>query len=88
MSPKGEKRQSLRGGFLRVTIPLIFLSVVGVFTAIELLTYPHVTVDLNIDRMSADQRRRVISTLQEALGLLSIDNGPTRIESSPSEHPI
>jgi class 3 adenylate cyclase len=39
MSPKGEKRQSLRSRFLRVTIPLIFLSVIGVFTVIELLAH-------------------------------------------------
>jgi class 3 adenylate cyclase len=39
MSPKGKKRQSLRSRFLRVTIPLIFLSVIGVFTMIELLAH-------------------------------------------------
>jgi adenylate cyclase len=32
-------RQTLRGKFLRITIPLIFLSVIGVFGVIELMTY-------------------------------------------------
>ena len=36
---KKEKRQTLRGKFLRVTIPLIFLSVIGVFAVIELMTH-------------------------------------------------
>ena len=39
MSPSEEKRQSLRSKFLRITIPLIFLSVVGVFAVIELLAH-------------------------------------------------
>jgi class 3 adenylate cyclase len=34
-----ERRQTLRGKFLRVTIPLIFLSVIGVFSVIELMTH-------------------------------------------------
>jgi class 3 adenylate cyclase len=39
MHPRGEKRQTVRGKFLRVTIPLIFLSVIGVFAVIELLAH-------------------------------------------------
>jgi class 3 adenylate cyclase/PAS domain-containing protein len=34
-----ERRQTLRGSFLRVTIPLIFLTVIGVFGVIELITH-------------------------------------------------
>ncbi len=34
-----EQRHTLRGKFLRVTIPLIFLSVIGVFSVIELMTH-------------------------------------------------
>ena len=34
-----ERRQTLRGRFLRVTIPLIFLTVIGVFAVIELMTH-------------------------------------------------
>ena len=34
-----ERRQTLRGSFLRVTIPLIFLTVIGVFGVIELMTH-------------------------------------------------
>ncbi len=33
------RRQTIRGKFLRVTIPLIFLTVIGVFSAIELMTH-------------------------------------------------
>ena len=33
------RQQSIRGKFLRITIPLIFLSVIGVFSAIELMTH-------------------------------------------------
>jgi class 3 adenylate cyclase len=36
---KKDRRQSIRGKFLRVTIPLIFLTVIGVFSAIELMTH-------------------------------------------------
>ena len=39
MTVKPQRRQTLRGRFLRVTIPLIFLSVLGVFAVIELLTH-------------------------------------------------
>lgn len=36
---KTPRRQSLRGEFLRVTIPLIFISVIGVFGVIELIAH-------------------------------------------------
>ena len=36
---KKDRRQTIRGKFLRVTIPLIFLTVIGVFSAVELMTY-------------------------------------------------
>ena len=36
---KTDRRQTIRGKFLRVTIPLIFLTVIGVFSAIELMTH-------------------------------------------------
>ena len=36
---KKDRRQTIRGKFLRVTIPLIFLTVIGVFSAIELMTH-------------------------------------------------
>jgi class 3 adenylate cyclase len=36
---KKDRRQTIRGKFLRVTIPLIFLAVIGVFSAIELMTH-------------------------------------------------
>ena len=36
---QNKRRQSLRGKFLRVTIPLIFLTVIGVFSVIELMTH-------------------------------------------------
>ncbi len=40
MSPREKQRnKTLRGRFLRVTIPLIFLSVIGVFAVIELMTH-------------------------------------------------
>ena len=39
MTAKREHRQTLRGRFLRVTIPLIFLSVIGVFAVIELMAH-------------------------------------------------
>ena len=39
MTSSQEQRQTLRGKFLRVTIPLIFLSVIGVFSVIELMTH-------------------------------------------------
>ena len=32
-------RQSVRGRFLRITVPLIFLSVLGVFSAIEIMAH-------------------------------------------------
>jgi len=32
-------QQTIRGKFLRVTIPLIFLTVIGVFSAVELMTH-------------------------------------------------
>ncbi len=34
-----DRRQTIRGKFLRVTIPLIFLTVIGVFGVIELMTH-------------------------------------------------
>ncbi|MDX1402210.1 MAG: hypothetical protein R3245_09835, partial [Kiloniellales bacterium] len=38
--PMGKDRQqTIRGKFLRVTIPLIFLTVIGVFSVIELMTH-------------------------------------------------
>ena len=40
------RRQSLRGEFLRVTIPLIFISVIGVFSVIELIAHRNA-----VDRM-------------------------------------
>jgi len=36
---KRDRRQTIRGKFLRVTIPLIFLTVIGVFGAIELMAH-------------------------------------------------
>ena len=39
MIPRKGHHQTLRGKFLRVTIPLIFLSVIGVFAVIELMTH-------------------------------------------------
>ena len=36
---KTDRRHTIRGKFLRVTIPLIFLTVIGVFSAIELMTH-------------------------------------------------
>jgi class 3 adenylate cyclase len=36
---KQDRRQTIRGKFLRVTIPLIFLSVIGVFSVIELMAH-------------------------------------------------
>jgi class 3 adenylate cyclase len=36
-----DRRQTIRGKFLRVTIPLIFLTVIGVFSVIELMTHRH-----------------------------------------------
>jgi class 3 adenylate cyclase len=39
LAPREEHRQTLRGKFLRVTIPLIFLSVIGVFAVIELMAH-------------------------------------------------
>ena len=36
---KKDRRQTIRGKFLRVTIPLIFLTVIGVFGAIELMAH-------------------------------------------------
>ena len=39
MANQNDRRQTLRGKFLRVTIPLIFLTVIGVFGVIELMTH-------------------------------------------------
>ncbi|MBE9552605.1 MAG: hypothetical protein IMF05_03980, partial [Proteobacteria bacterium] len=39
MVMKKDRRQTIRGRFLRVTIPLIFLTVIGVFSAVELMTH-------------------------------------------------
>jgi len=39
MTPKQGHRQTLRGKFLRVTIPLIFLTVIGVFAVVEMMTH-------------------------------------------------
>ncbi|MCH8002494.1 MAG: hypothetical protein IIA34_12650, partial [Proteobacteria bacterium] len=33
------RQQTIRGKFLRVTIPLIFLTIIGVFSVVELLTH-------------------------------------------------
>ncbi len=41
------KQQTIRGKFLRVTIPLIFLTVIGVFSAVELMTHKNATNQLN-----------------------------------------
>ena len=54
-----DPRQTIRGKFLRVTIPLIFLSVIGVFSAIELMTHRtavdrlHATLEGMIETQSA-----------------------------------
>ena len=51
--------QTIRGKFLRVTIPLIFLTVIGVFSVIELMTHRnalerlHETLEGMIDTQSA-----------------------------------
>ena len=56
---KKDRRQTIRGKFLRVTIPLIFLTVIGVFSAIELMTHKnavnrlHETLDGMIVTQSA-----------------------------------
>ena len=53
------RRQTIRGKFLRVTIPLIFLTVIGVFSVIELMTHRsaldqlHETLDGMIETQSA-----------------------------------
>ena len=39
MTERHEHRQTLSGKFLRVTIPLIFLSVLGVFALVETMTH-------------------------------------------------
>ncbi|MEM7169809.1 MAG: adenylate/guanylate cyclase domain-containing protein [Pseudomonadota bacterium] len=43
----GERRQTIRRKFLRVTIPLIFLTVIGVFSVIELMTHRNAIDRLN-----------------------------------------
>jgi len=54
-----DRPQTIRGKFLRVTIPLIFLTVIGVFSAIELMTHKnaldrlHETLDGMIVTQSA-----------------------------------
>jgi class 3 adenylate cyclase len=56
---KKVRRQTIRGKFLRVTIPLIFLTVIGVFSVIELMTHRaalsrlHDTLDGMISTQSA-----------------------------------
>ena len=39
MADKRHRRQTLRGRFLRITIPLIFISVIAVFSVIELIAH-------------------------------------------------
>ena len=59
MPRRQEHRQTLRGKFLRVTIPLIFLSVIGVFAIVELMTHRNAvarleqTLDSMIDTQAA-----------------------------------
>ncbi len=43
MIGKRSSGESLRGKFLRITIPLIFLSVIGVFAIIEMMTHRNTT---------------------------------------------
>jgi len=46
--PRAVRRhQTLRGKFLRVTIPLIFLTVIGVFSVVELMTHRNAINRLN-----------------------------------------
>ncbi|MEM7021499.1 MAG: adenylate/guanylate cyclase domain-containing protein [Pseudomonadota bacterium] len=59
MTAKSERRQTLRGRFLRITIPLIFLSVIGVFTVIEVIAHRNAverlqhTLEANISTQAA-----------------------------------
>ncbi|MEO3431297.1 adenylate/guanylate cyclase domain-containing protein [Pelagibius sp. CAU 1746] len=57
MRPRDGRRQTLRGKFLRVTIPLIFLSVIGVFALIELLAHRNAVARLeeNLEGMIRTQ---------------------------------
>lgn len=41
------RQQTIRGKFLRVTIPLIFLTVIGVFSVVELMTHKTAIEQLN-----------------------------------------
>jgi class 3 adenylate cyclase/PAS domain-containing protein len=60
-----ERRQTLRGSFLRVTIPLIFLTVIGVFGVIELMSHRSAVNRLvqTLDSMIATQSAALATPL-------------------------
>ena len=71
MSPSEEKRQSLRSKFLRVTIPLIFLSVIGVFAVIELLAHRTAVAQLEQTlkaMIGQKQRSTILSAMTKTNG--------------------
>lgn len=65
MISKREQHRTLRGKFLRVTIPLIFLSVIGVFALVETLTHRNVVARLEqtLDSMIRTQAAALANPL-------------------------
>lgn len=65
MTLKQERRQTLRGKFLRVTIPLIFLSVIGVFSVIELIAHRNAVsrLEQTLDGMIRTQTAALVNPL-------------------------
>lgn len=84
MTSGADRPQSLRTKFLRVTIPLIFLSVIGVFSVIEFLTHQNAVARLerSLDGQIKTQAAALANPLwnlddeQIELALAAIVTGP------------
>ena len=71
MTDKHGKRQTLRGRFLRVTVPLIFISVIAVFAAIELMA--HRTAIARLEQTVDNLVRTQVAALANPLWNLDSD---------------
>lgn len=65
MTKRRKKSQTLRGRFLRVTIPLIFISVISVFSVIELMTHKNAVerLERSIDSLIRTQAEALANPL-------------------------
>ena len=72
---KKDRRQTIRGKFLRVTIPLIFLTVIGVFSAVELMTHKNA-----LDRLQQTLESMIITqSAALATPLWNLDHDQIRL---------